>query len=208
MPRITAVARSHRRQQLVDAAWRCAGRMGYRDLTVDDVCAEAGVSKGAFYGYFASKQDLLLALLDEDAGALDTVLERLGRRSLTNIGRLRSFAREMCQRGTEQSRVQLRSDLWATIVTEPVIRERMAGAVQRHRAVLRSWIAGAVDNAEMEPVPANALASLLLALGDGLTLHSALDPSGFRWNNIARVLDAIFTGLGEEPPPPACPGRR
>jgi len=35
---------------------------GSSELTVDDVCAEAEVSKGAFYGYFSSNQDLLIAL--------------------------------------------------------------------------------------------------------------------------------------------------
>lgn len=172
--------------------------MGYRDLTVDDICAEAAVSKGAFYGYFESKQDLLLALLDEDAAGLDHLLEGLDQQSISNVERVRSFAREMCARGTDQARVQVRSDLWAAILTDNVIRERMVAAVGRHRAVLRGWIDDAVRNGELAPTPANALASILLALGDGLTLHSSLDPSGFRWNNIARVLAAIFGGLSRD----------
>ncbi len=198
MPRISSAARSERRQQLIDAAWRCAGRMGYRDLTVDDICAEAEVSKGAFYGYFDSKQDLLVALLEEDAAELDGVLGTLADRNVSNVERLRSFAREMCARGTDQARVQVRSDLWAAIITEPVIRERMVGAVERRRAMLRGWIDDAVQGGELAPLPANAFASVLLALGDGLTLHSSLDPSGFRWNNIARVLAAIFAGLSND----------
>ena len=36
-------------------------------MTVDDVCAEAGLSKGAFYSHFASKRALLDALIDDDA---------------------------------------------------------------------------------------------------------------------------------------------
>ena len=198
MPRISEAARVERRQQLIDAGWRCAGRMGYSELTVDDICAEADVSKGAFYGYFNSKQDLLVALLDEDASELDGVLETLGSRNLSNIERLRSFAREMCTRGSDQARVQVRSDLWAAILTERVIREHMVAAVGRRRAVLRGWIEDAVANGQLSPIPANAFASVLLALGDGLTLHSSLDPMGFRWANIARVLAAIFAGLSND----------
>ena len=125
MPRISEGARLERRQQLIDAAWRCAERMGYSELTVDDICAEAEVSKGAFYGYFSSKQDLLIALLEEDAADLDGRFERLAQRNMSNVERLRSFAREMCERGTDQARVQVRSDLWAAILTEPAIRDRM-----------------------------------------------------------------------------------
>src|ERR671931_1594605 len=78
MPKLTAAARSARRQDLVDAAWRCIARKGWRDLTVDNVCAEAGVSKGAFYGYFTRKQDLLIALLEQDATVLAAMLEGSG----------------------------------------------------------------------------------------------------------------------------------
>lgn len=195
MPRISEGARLERRQLLIDAAWRCAERMGYSELTVDDICEEAEVSKGAFYGYFSSKQDLLIALLEEDAADLDGRLDRLARRNISNVERLRSFAREMCERGTDQARVQVRSDLWAAILTEPAIRERMVSAVGRRRAMLRGWIEEAVADGEIDDIPANAFASVLLALGDGLTLHGSLDPSGFRWTNIARVLAAIFAGL-------------
>ncbi len=198
VPKISAEARSERRQLLIDAGWRCAGRMGYRDMTVDDVCAEATVSKGSFYLYFTSKQDLLVALLEEDEASLDAVLDDLNRRELSNVVRLRSFAREMCERGADHAGVQVRSDLWAAILTEPAVRERVVAAVQRRRAVLRGWIEKAIETAELAPVPANAFASVLLALGDGLTLHSSLDPTGFRWNNIARVLAAIFSGLGAD----------
>ena len=77
MPKLLPETRIERRQELIDAAWRCAARRGFRDVTVDDVCSEARVSKGAFYGYFEQKQDLLLALLDDDAAALDRELERI-----------------------------------------------------------------------------------------------------------------------------------
>jgi AcrR family transcriptional regulator len=196
MPRISTLVRSERRQQLIDAAWRCAARMGFRDTTIDDVCAEAAVSKGAFYGYFDSKQKLLLALLEADAAGVDSLLDRLSRAHLSDVARLQRFAREMCVRGAEPSRVQLRSDLWAAILTDPLVRGAMVAAVGRRRAVLRGWIDGAVTSGELTSVPANALASVLLALGDGLTLHSSLDPAAFRWQNIAQVLTAIFDGLG------------
>ena len=198
MPKISAEARTERRQQLIAAGWRCAGRMGYRDMTVDDVCAEARVSKGTFYGYFTSKQDLLIALLEEDEAGLDSVLEDLNRRAIPNVSRLRSFAREMCERGADPARVQVRSDLWAAILTERAVRDHVVAAVEGRRATLRGWIEDAIASGELTPVPANAFASVLLALGDGLTLHSSLDPSGFRWNNIARVLAAVFGGLGAE----------
>ena len=77
MPRIAPEVRLERFRVLIDAAWRCSATKRFSDLTVDDVCAAAGVSKGAFYGYFTGKQDLLFALLEDSTVALDQVMEEL-----------------------------------------------------------------------------------------------------------------------------------
>ena len=195
MPKLRPETRLERRQLLIDAAWRCAGVRGFRDLTVDDVCAEAGVSKGAFYGYFQQKQDLLLALLQDDAAALDRELERITSTSSSGIERVRRFTQAMLARGEDAARVQVRADLWADLLTEDAVRQRLAEATQRRRELVRSWIEEAVASGELVAIPANALASILLALADGLMLHGALDPGAFRWRNIHRAIDVMLAGI-------------
>jgi hypothetical protein len=44
-------------------------------------------------------------------------------------------------------------------------------------------------------VPANAMASILLALTEGLVLHGSLDRRAFRWTNVYRALDFILDGI-------------
>jgi AcrR family transcriptional regulator len=195
MPKLRPEVRAERRQAFVDAAWRCAGRWGFRDLSVDDVCGEAGLSKGAFYGYFASKHGLLLALLADDAAALDEVLARIERSSADGVERLRRFARAMLAHGDDPARVQVRADLWAQLLTEPSVQHELAATIDRRRAVLRDWIERAIADGQVAPMPANALASILLALGDGLVLHGALAPGAFRWRNVRRALDALLDGI-------------
>jgi AcrR family transcriptional regulator len=199
MPKLRPEIRSERRQALIDAAWRCAAVQGFRDLTVDDVCAEAGVSKGAFYGYFDQKQDLLLALLEDDAAALDRELERITSGSPSGVERVRAFAQAMLARGEDPARVQVRTDLWADLLTEEAVRAQLAEVTQRRRELVRSWIEEAVASGELVEIPTNALASILLALADGLMLHRALDPSGFRWRNIRRAIDVLLAGLEATP---------
>ncbi len=168
---------------------------GFRDLTVDDVCAEAEVSKGAFYGYFEHKQDLLLVLLEDDSEALDEELAAIARTSSSGVERMRRFARVMLACGADAARVQVRADLWADLLTEEVVRERFALATHRRRQLVRGWIEEAVASGELVEIPANALASILLALTDGLMLHGALDPGGFRWSNIRRAIDVMLAGI-------------
>ncbi len=53
-----------RRAQILGAAKRCFARKGYHETKVDDIVREAGLSKGALYWYFKSKEELLDALCD------------------------------------------------------------------------------------------------------------------------------------------------
>lgn len=195
LPKLRPETRTERRRLLIEAAWRCAAQRGFGALTVDDVCAEADVSKGAFYGYFESKQDLLVALLEDDADALDHDLERIARKSGSAVDRVRRFAQATLARGEDFARVQVLADLWAALLTDDVVRHRLAEATQRRRELVRSWIEQGVASGELVEIPANALASLLLALTDGLMLHGALDRGAFRWTNIRRAIDVLLDGI-------------
>lgn len=195
VPKLRPETRVARRHELIDAAWRCAARSGFRDMTVDDVCAEGGVSKGAFYGYFAHKDELLIALLDDDAEALDRKLARVAESRAGSVERLSRFARVVLEHGSDPGRVQVRADLWAELLTVEPVRDRFAVATDRRRALVRGWIEAGVADRELTEIPANALASILLALTDGLVLHRVLDPAGLRWVNIERAVEVLLAGL-------------
>ena len=198
MPKIAEAKRVARRQQFVDAAWRCAATKGYRDMTVDDVCAEAGLSKGAFYGYFDQKRDLLVALLEDDASVIDSALEQHAASSSPMLAKLRGYARTVLELAEEPGRAQLRADLWAAMLTEKEVAAAFARSIQRRRETLRSWIERAVADGEITEIPANAFASILLALSDGLVLHAGIAPTAFRWVNIRAALNALLGGISLE----------
>ncbi|MGH7485849.1 MAG: TetR/AcrR family transcriptional regulator, partial [bacterium] len=154
MPKLDEATRIQRRQLIIDAAWRCAARKGYEATTVDDVCSEAGVSKGAFYGYFEQKQDLLLALLDDDAGFYKRLIDRLSTSDIPGMRKLRGYTRAVAERSSDPARVQVTADLWAEMLTQPAVKRRFASAVQWRRERLRDWIEQGIAAAEMEQVPA------------------------------------------------------
>ena len=62
-----------RRQDLLDAAVRVFTEKGFRDTTIAEICAAAGVAKGTFYLYFDSREHLLAALREL---LVDQTLER------------------------------------------------------------------------------------------------------------------------------------
>jgi AcrR family transcriptional regulator len=200
MPRIAEETRSRRRQNLIEAAWRCLARKGYRNLTVDDVCLEASTSKGSFYGYFDSKRHLLTALLEDDEASLDEQVDDLERQQLGSVERLRRLTRAILDRAENAAVVQVRADLWTELLTDEAVRAQFAGTVQRRRVRLREWIEKGVAEGELVALPANAFASVLLALADGLMLHRQLDPAAFKWANIRTALDVLLEGLSPAPP--------
>jgi AcrR family transcriptional regulator len=69
-----ARARSVARAGIMESARRVAAREGARNLSLRGVAAEAGYAPAALYGYFASKDELLLALAAEDLGALSRAM--------------------------------------------------------------------------------------------------------------------------------------
>ncbi len=195
MPKLRPEVKDARRRQLLDAAWRCAAEKRFAEMAVDDVCAEAGLSKGAFYGYFASKDDLLAALLEADAETLDRTLDRIGAGEENGVERLRRFSQAMLEHAGDRGRAQVRADLWAAVLGMGALREPFVASNAARRARLRAWIEQGVERGELREVPANALASLLLATADGLMLHGSLDPSAFRWENIRRAVAELLDGI-------------
>src|SRR5258708_7048552 len=62
MPKTSAAAKEAGRTQILDAAVRCFARTGYYATTIEDVVRETGLSRGALYLYFPSKEALYLAI--------------------------------------------------------------------------------------------------------------------------------------------------
>src|SRR3954467_3794430 len=78
------------RQRLVEAAIRRFYRDGFRNVGIDQVYAEVGISKTAFYKHFESKEDLMLAALQMQNDWLNDTFRKMIRErgGPTAIGQL------------------------------------------------------------------------------------------------------------------------
>ncbi|GIF39652.1 TetR/AcrR family transcriptional regulator [Actinoplanes xinjiangensis] len=77
MPRVSEAHLAARRRQILDAAGRCFVRNGFHQTSMQDVIKEAGLSVGAFYRYFKSKNELITAIASEKITAVTGVLDGL-----------------------------------------------------------------------------------------------------------------------------------
>lgn len=145
-------AKSSSRELLLDAAVAVIRTQGLHATTVDDLCAAAGVSKGAFFHHFASKEDLAIAAADHwsvttsqlftdaDFHEHDDPAERvLGYLDLRASIIGDEIERYTCLVGTM---------VQEAYATHPAIRDACAASILGHAETLESDIAAALRDAD------------------------------------------------------------
>jgi AcrR family transcriptional regulator len=68
MPKVSDAHRESRRDQITDAAVRSFAAKGFQRTSMADIIAESGLSAGAIYGHFDSKQDIAVAVAERVVG--------------------------------------------------------------------------------------------------------------------------------------------
>jgi TetR/AcrR family transcriptional repressor of nem operon len=150
MPRLTPdLPFPSTRTKLLDVAVRLVREKGYNATTVDELCAAADVTKGAFFHHFKSKEDVAVAAADhwsantaeifsqaayhDRPDPLDRVLAYIDMRVDLISGALPEFT---CFAGTLTQEVFL---------THPVIREACCGSIFGHARTLEEDLAEAIE---------------------------------------------------------------
>ncbi|MGW4716810.1 TetR/AcrR family transcriptional regulator [Nocardia sp. NPDC004260] len=131
MPRVSEEHLERRRQQIMDAARRCFARKGFYETSMQDVFAESGLSAGAVYRYFKSKDELITALATETTVALRIAMDEAIRRDPlpTPAELITMIAEEVVRRSGPDGPVRLAPQAWALALVHPeaavMVRETM-----------------------------------------------------------------------------------
>src|SRR5436305_12208643 len=70
MRRVNVQQQSDRRAEILAAAQRCFVRSGFPNASMQDICAEVGMSPGNLYRYFPSKEALVAGIAERDRAEL------------------------------------------------------------------------------------------------------------------------------------------
>ena len=76
-PRVPPGYEDLRRQEILEAAWHLFGEKGFHLATLRDLAGRMGVSTGVIYTYFASKDEIFIALQERSRQRNDLFLEEL-----------------------------------------------------------------------------------------------------------------------------------
>lgn len=181
----------------LEAATKVFAEKGFRVATVDQVVAEAELSKGTFYWNFPSKEGLLQDLLEERIDRpVRALMEVVGSGpSEEPPGPLVSAGlAELFQQRREL--VLLLYEYWSVAVRD----ERFRGRWIERQALLRDTLARALEARHERTgvplaVPAKDLATAFIALAEGLSLEALIDPDFVSGQLFGQIAALIYDGL-------------
>ncbi len=201
--RLTRKQRQARtRASLMRSAARVFARRGLQRGTIDEVAADAGFTKGAFYANFSSKEELFLAMLDEGFAARLRQVRDLSA-SDPEIERPRIVQR--ARAGGEDFAHHLSADPdWQRLFLEFVLHatreETFRRELLRRYRDLRAGVAevfavGAAELGVEPPVEVERLARMTFAMANGFALERLLEPEAASEESYGAMLGIFFTGL-------------
>jgi AcrR family transcriptional regulator len=177
MPRVTDAHRERRRRQILDAAVVCFDRKGLHGTATDDIVAEAGLSAGAIYRYFDSKEAIIEAVAAERHDRERSLLAHA-----TATGDLRASIQafvdgylEWLSDPEEQRRRRVNVHVWAEALHNPRLRAIVASGL----APLHDSVHIVEDAVRAGTFPTTidleSFVRAILALLQGLVLQQAWD---------------------------------
>lgn len=169
-----------RRESILAAAYEHFARYGYHGASLRDIAAAAGISHAGLRHHFATKEGLLLAVLEErERRAVEASAGRVGVDSLVDL-----VAHNISTRGLVE--------LFAVLAPQAAHEDHPAHEffVERYRRVrdlIATHIHAAQGSGAMPGVDAQAAASLIVALMDGIQVQWLIEPEN---TDMRRLLEA------------------
>ncbi len=169
---------SDKARRIVQAMRTSVGRRGAAGSTFDHVAQEAGVSRGLLHYYFGTKERLLVEVVRHDSDVRLRALEE----QLSEADSVDAIVQALVTQlkdyvGEDSASHALMYELFSVSRRNDEVREELAELYRR----VRGQVAGVLRAKEREGIvnlrgDADAVASILFALGDGLELQLVSDP--------------------------------
>ena len=138
------------RDRLLQTAMEVFAERGYHGTTVDDIVSASRTSKGAFYHYFSSKQDVFLTLMDALAGLVEAGAETAIAAEPTALGKVEGALRVVLE--TAETRRDLAKILLVEAVgLGPALEQKRLEIHRRFAQVIRRHLDHAVAEKAIPP---------------------------------------------------------
>jgi AcrR family transcriptional regulator len=191
-PRVAAdEVSSERRKHILDAAERSFTRAGFHRTTMQDVAAEAGMSPGNLYRYFASKDALVAGLCERDRVGLADELTEMRESGGDFIAAFRELGRRHFNDGM-RDKAKLCLEIWAEATRNPEVAEmQTAFDCTFEDQLVQAFEVAKRQGAVAPDLDSRSVASIISKLGDGLFVRRAVAADFDSEREIAEVFAVI-----------------
>ena len=168
MPKVSQAHLDARRRQIVDAARARFASHGFAHTSMADIVTESGLSNGAIYRYFTSKDEIVVAVCEQAAEALPQAL------TAETIDGFLQHVRTMAR---EKGHARLVAQIYAEAAVSPPL----AVLVQQQLAERRAAVAALIPDRRREDAEqiAEAFVALCGSYSQQLAIRGDLDPAPF-----------------------------
>lgn len=185
------------RTHILEAANRLFSENGYEVTSVAQICQEAGVSKGALYHHFPTKQALFLALLDAWLTGLDTGFS-IARQQTQDVPEAILQMADLVGNVYQVAEVKptILLEFWLHALRDPVIWQAARAPYNRYLAYFASLIGEGVQQGSLQPVDEEQAARVLTALALGMLMQSLFGAQEVDWQQESRQsIQILMNGL-------------
>ncbi len=157
-----------RRRQIARAALNCFRRSGFHGASMQDICAEAGMSAGALYRYFPSKAAIIVAIAEAERESHALMFQPL-EEAADPLAALQELGANFIRQQLDGTSELLTADVLAEAARNPDVKAALErNAAFAHETVTRALLRGQ-DLGVVDPdLDVAAACHLIIALGDGL----------------------------------------
>lgn len=188
MPRVTK-RRPQTVTRLLDAATDVLAERGFYGASIEEICDRAGLTRGAFYSNFTSKEQLFFQLYERHAHEVVAYWSAVVGEIRGSEDPLEALYKEVDRRNAQDQR-------WFVVSTEfsiyafrnPETAEVLAGYDTRLREQIELLLREVLRSIDRRPtVDMNLVARLAIALHEGGMLQSLAEPSGLPFGTLERT---------------------
>jgi AcrR family transcriptional regulator len=182
------------RAQLIDAAATVFARRGYVAASLDEVAEEAGLTKGAVYSNFESKEDLFLAVIDERLNepmrhGAEIIDSSMGTSEDHAMAGARVFVDTVEQ---EREVFLLALEFNIHVARHPELAAKFAARNREQLARVAELIRDHTREDAPLPLPADQMAIAVEALSQGIALQKLADPDSVPDDLLGRLYALLF----------------
>ena len=185
------------RAQILHAALACFSNKGYHQTSMDDIVAESGLSKGALYWHFKSKQELFVSLIEWYMAAFGEEASHAWTDDMAATDKIRAIMMFFVD-SSEQliPFFKITIDFWAQTSEDEQLRAIFDEMLDNFQQQLRTIIEEGITNGEFRPVDTSQLALALIAALDALALYRTLlaDKIDVQ-SSVEALLEVVIAGL-------------